>query len=239
MAFTHTLPDDVIKVIAGQINSSLNETDEGDEIGGAGGVGGTVGGGGGGADPPGPGDPPTNTPGTDGAPAASYTIAESFEVWTFAAGMTKEYDAGNRQLSTLVRPSGVWHHQLKIDGSPKGFARSKPLGPNPQDWSLREIFWSPLAKSIDEAIDWIDDKVPDGVEARMLSVPFQQTEAFWFVAAPNSTLAAEWNDKILTVVAPRSLAENLRPLELTDGATFLRLMAGPKPGEKLNRKQAG
>jgi hypothetical protein len=218
MAFAQRLPDDVLAVIADQVKSSLE--DSGD-VGGMP-VGGPV-----------PPSEPTSPP---DAPPLRYTIGDSFELWTFARGMTKEFEAGNRDLSALLRHSGVWHHQLNINEIPAGFARSKPLGPTPDSWSVKEIFWSPLAKNIDKAIDWIDEHVPDGVEARLLSAPFQQTEAFWFVTAPNSENADEWNDKLLIVVSSKHLKE-LKPGTLVDSATFLRFMASPKPGEKLNRKR--
>ena len=218
MAFTQTLPNDVLAEIAAQVSSSIEESGESDTIGGVPGV-----------DQPQPTPPPDATP-------PSYTIGESFEVWTFARGMTKEYDAGNRDLSALCRPSGIWHHQLKVDQVPKGFARSKPLGPTAESWSVREIFWSPLAKRIDEAIDWIDGHAPEEVEARLLSAPFQQTEAFWFVTKPDSPLAGQWNDKLWIVVASNRLPE-IRPETLVNSSTFLQAMAGPKPGEGLTRKR--
>jgi len=218
MAFTQTLPNEVLAEIAAQISSSIEESGESDIIGGT----------------PG-GDLPQPTPPSDATPL-SYTIGESFEVWTFARGMTKEYESGNRDLSALVRRSGIWHHQLKVNGAPTGFARSKPLGPTPESWSVREIFWSPLAKRIDEAIDWIDDNVPEGVEARLLSAPFQQTEAFWFVTKPNSPLAGKWNDKLWIVVTSKRLPE-LKSGMLVNSSTFLQAMAGPKPGEGLTRKR--
>lgn len=218
MAFTQRLPNDVLAVIADQVSSSIE--DSGDA---------------GGLPTAGPAQPSEPIPPPD-APPRRYSIGESFELWTFARGMTKEYDAGNRDLSTLVRRSGVWHHQLKVNESAEGFARSKPLGPTPESWSVREIFWSPLAKSIDKAIDWIDEHVPDGVEARLLSAPFQQTEAFWFVTSPSSPLAEEWNDALFIVASSKHL-EELKPGAVVNSSTFLKAMAGPKPIEGFNGKR--
>lgn len=218
MASPQKLPDDVLAVIAAQVGSSLEDEGVGGEVGGGPGV-----------DSPQPLGP---SPG----PQSGYTLAEGFEVWTFTPGMTDEYEDGNRHLSDLVRPSGIWHHQIRINGSPECFARSKPLGSTAQSWSVREVFRSPLAKDVDEAIDWIDSHVPDEVEARLLSVPFQQTEAFWFVTKPNSTLADEWNDKLLILMAPRRFSQ-LKPGTLVNSSTFLEAMAGPKPGEGLSRKR--
>lgn len=216
MAFTQTLPDEVLAVVAEQISSSLEEQGVSDELDGAPGV-----------ILPQPSGPSTGP---------AYTIGESFQVWTFTPGMTEEYEEGNRDLSELARPSGVWHHQLKVNGSPKGFARSKPLGSTPKSWSVRQVFWSPLAKSIDEGIDWIDSNVPEGVEARLLSVPFQQTEAFWFVTAPDSPLAGDWNNWLWIVTSSRRLRQ-LQPGTRVDSDTFLEAMASPKPGAELSRKR--
>jgi hypothetical protein len=167
-----------------------------------------------------------------GAPQPSYSLDESFEVWVLVAGATKEYEAGNRKLSSLARASGVWHHQIKTDQNAAGFARSKPLGPTPDTWSLRELFWSSVAERVDEGIDWSDNNVPDEVEVRLLSVPFQQTEAFWFVTAPESPLAPKWNDKLWILIAPTRLP-TLKPGTLIDSTTFLAAISSPVRGMGL------
>jgi len=119
--------------------------------------------------------------------------------------VSEELESGERNLSLLARNSGVWHHQIRQDGQATAFARSKPLGPDPEDWSLREIVESPLAQRIDEGIAFADHEVPDEVEVRLLSISFQQVEAFWFVTSPDSENEATWNDRLLVLKAPSRL----------------------------------
>jgi hypothetical protein len=193
MAYTRTLPQEVLTEIARQIGNRQP--------------------------PPPPHDSDPVQP--------VQTIAETFEVWSLITGVTKEYEAGNRELASLARPSGVWHHQLRTGENATAFARSKPLGPTPDTWSLRALFWSPLATTIAKAIEWADSNVPDQVEARLLSVRFQQTEAFWFVTAPDSELAPKWNDKLYILTAPKQLL-TLQPGTLVDSKAFLEAVCGPK-----------
>ena len=180
MAVTKTLPTDVLNSIAKQI---------GDRIG--------------------PIDGIRQFRTLDGQPLPDQglSVGESFEVWKFIPDALEEITDGNFDITKLVRRAGVWHHQLRLENQAVGFARSKPLGPDPASWSVRDIFVSDLAQAVDEAIAYIDDHgLPDNVEVRLISMPRQQLEAFWFVSE-GSPPDPKWNNQVLIVRAPERIHE--------------------------------
>src|SRR5947209_6723173 len=62
-------------------------------------------------------------------------LTESFSVWSLGAdAVTKS----NLDLAQLARQTGKWHHQIKLDGKAKSFARSVPLGPDAESWKVQE-----------------------------------------------------------------------------------------------------
>lgn len=160
MAFSKTLPADVLKVIAGDIGARLQPTP--DHINFIG-------------------------PGLENLPQSSLNVGESFEVWKLTPDALEEIAYGNREIEALTRRSGLWHHQIRRNGEAIGFARSKPFAADAESWSVRDIFISEMAKKIDEAITYVDKYIEEDVEARLLSIPIQQVEAFWFVSGDSSS----------------------------------------------------
>ena len=207
MAFTRTLPEDVLRTIADQVAARIRVA---------------------------PADAHSLFM-TESVSEGENTLnlGESFQVWTLIKGFTNEVANGNLELSSLARESGVWHHQIRSNEIAGGFARSQALGPTADSWSLRELFSSPLAESIDEAIAWVDENIPDEVEVRLLSVPFQQVEAFWFVTQQDSPLHDTLNDFLLILMAPEHLGK-LVPLTLVSSSEFLRSIANPTRGMGFN-----
>jgi hypothetical protein len=189
MAVTKTLPTDVLESIATQIGARFGPMPEGH------------------------GhffrfDPSASRP----------EIGETFEVWKLIPDAIDEITRGNLDITKLTRPTGIWHHQLRDETRAFGFARSKPLGAGPDDWSVRDIFMSEVAAKIDTAINWVDRNIPDNqVEVRLLSLPAYQVEAFWFVSKdPN--YADEWNDQLL-IIHSRDAIDGLGPK--IDSKSFL------------------
>lgn len=126
-------------------------------------------------------------------------LVETFAVWTLDAralapvsgrgaakksGAKKSGAKGN-SLRAFARPTGRWHHQIKVGGRAAAFARSSGPRLKLDSASLRGLFVSPLARKIEAAIDWIDENEPeerDGVRdpvVRLLVVPSHQLHAFW------------------------------------------------------------
>jgi|SRR5215216_3362319 len=189
MAITKTLPTDVLESIATQIGARLGPSPEGQ-----------------------PQffrfDPSPSRP----------EIGETFEVWKLIPDAIDEITKGNLDITRLTRRTGFWHHQLRDETRAFGFARSKPLGADPDTWSVRDIFMSELAAKIHMAISWVDKNIPDNqVEVRLLSMPAHQVEAFWFVSK-DPRYADEWNDQLL-IIHSRDAIEELGPK--IDSKSFL------------------
>lgn len=121
-------------------------------------------------------------------------LAETFSVWMLdAVGSTQV----NKEVSELAQATRRWHHQIKMGGQAVAFARSSPLGPGPDDWSIEElsrpllpepakenhIADTGLAADIDEAIRWIDANAQGDPLVRLLVSPVDCLTAFWLVGA--------------------------------------------------------
>lgn len=168
----------------------------------------------------------------DAFKSKSINIGESFLIWSFIPDGVPEIESGNRDIDSLARPSGIWQHQIRVGTKTVGFALSQPLGATPDSWSLREMFSSDFAGRIADAIDLIDDQVPDDVEARLLKIAYQQIEAFWFVSPSNS----EWHNKIMIVNSstriPAFTFSKVLPSE-----AFIDLQVGKQTGMGLTSRQ--
>jgi hypothetical protein len=141
-------------------------------------------------------------------------LTESFAVWILGADPDTK---PSMDLSQLARQTGRWHHQIKIDGKPEAFARSMPLGPRAADWSVRQLFTSPIAERLDEAIDWVYHNVQEGDPlVRLLVVRAWHLHAFWLVEDENS--------RILVVDAPSSYTK-LQYGKLYTSREFLETLA--------------
>lgn len=126
-------------------------------------------------------------------------IAESFTVWildaTLAAGT-------GRTFRSLIHPSWRWHHQLRVGGAARLYARSAPLGSRASSWILRETVLSSLAAKIDAAVRWIDENVEDDPMVRLFHCPQLYMTAFWLAANEPQ------KDRVLVVeTAPGPLQE--------------------------------
>ena len=112
--------------------------------------------------------------------AGGATFHETMDVWILEASMILE---PSDNLATLARPTGRWHHQIAFSNKIIGFARTKPLGPLPDDWSVIGIFYSQLAEKIDDAVKWIDNSILDNDKhvVRLLNVPAYQVVSFWLI----------------------------------------------------------
>ena len=100
----------------------------------------------------------------DGGP----DLTESFAVCVLIAGQVKKPPADLREL---VRPSGVWHHQVRHSGTATHFARSIQPGFDPDEQGVQQLTESPVAAQIDRVIRWIDRRAPGRAMARLLVDP--------------------------------------------------------------------
>ena len=174
-------------------------------------------------------------------------LVETFAVWTLDArslspprgrgaakksGAKKSVAKGD-SLRALARPTGRWHHQIKVGGRAAAFARSSGARLKLDSASLRGLFVSPLARKVEAAIDWIDENEPedrDGVRdpvVRLLVVPPYQLHAFWLLDEREGT------SEVFVVDAPPRLDAPGRA-RLIDEREFLELLRRSRPVRGLD-----
>lgn len=114
--------------------------------------------------------------------ANSIEIRESFELWTLELdalvyGVTTQ----NMYLRQLARPTGRWHHQITFDDKAEAFARTSISSTGEGHHVLEELFISPLARHVDEAINWVDQNTQDLDDplVYLLVAPAHYLHAFW------------------------------------------------------------
>ncbi len=170
---------------------------------------------------------------------AQFEIAESLEVWRLGAGALDTFALSQVDLVTLGRPTGTYHHQIKAtaaSGSEKtavAFANSWPLGPELADWSVRDLFFSPLAAQIDEAIGRADDLLPEDAVTRLLSLPEYKIEALWFISSSASESGSSGDalrptSHVIVISAPSNFTEPT--MSLISSSDFLRTLFNITPG---------
>jgi hypothetical protein len=181
----------------------------------------------------------------------SFRLGETFVLWSLGFDRITDGLRTGVDLVQLARPTGRWHHQIKINAEPVGFARSfskdDALG-----LDVRQMFVSDLARYIDEALAWIDEfevEHPDYAAShslvRLLFVPAYQTHAFWLSRGDSGSwlqslmsraakifgMAPKQNDgksDLLIIDAPSHLSA-LRPNTLLSSDAFLEAFRGEAP----------
>ena len=118
--------------------------------------------------------------GVSSAPQAlrAVELGENFQLWF----LPQEAITSSRgPLSSVAVPLKKWHSQIFSNGEPAFFVWGHETGNAQQAYEIDEIFESPLAGSVGNAIRWIDDNIDDSFEARILSVPSYLLTSFWLV----------------------------------------------------------
>jgi hypothetical protein len=164
-------------------------------------------------------------PRKDGLASASITfpqeVGESMAVCTVSLAQVKKPPA---DLSVLAKPSGYWHHQLRTGGVATHTALSMKPGFGPTH-EVEQVFATPLAGKISDAIGWLDANVSGRGTVRLFVAPAYLMHALLLVR-PDGPLEAVLADQPpqYTRVQP----ETLYPL-----AEFLKLLAKETPAESL------
>jgi hypothetical protein len=175
--------------------------------------------------------------GARGAPSTSaLDLAETFEVWRLSPAAVRRFEMGKCGLGSLAKPTGSWHHQIKLDNDYLAFARSSLSEDGGGGWSVEAIFVSPIAKAIDTAIEWTDNNIPDDKLARLLTAPAYHVMALWFVNE-DAQCEADLGGDVLIVTAPSDLPQ-LAPLKLLDSDTFLEILRQQLVGMGIGAKVA-
>jgi hypothetical protein len=104
-------------------------------------------------------------------------MRESFAVWTLDLPASPKRTAPDQEFPAY--DTGYWHHQILFDGKAAGHAESEMT--ESRSLSLHEVSISPLAKKIDDAIEWAEKKVKQPVLLRLLALPSLLIYTFWLV----------------------------------------------------------
>jgi hypothetical protein len=154
--------------------------------------------------------------------APDRELTESFAVCPVTAEQVRRPPA---DLAELVRPSGLWHHQVRTGAAATHFARSALSGFDPAEPQVQSVFESPIAGKIDEAITWADRNVRGRATVRLMVVPAYYAHALVIVprdGEPSAVLADQ--------------PEGFKQLEYRRQyplKEFLKLLAKEKPGRSL------
>jgi hypothetical protein len=143
--------------------------------------------------------------------AGPIELRESFEVWALGLDALGHGVHSKRQIRQLARPVDRWHHQLAFGGRVAAFARSSS-SPSTGRHQLEELFISPLAQRIDDAIGWIDENAAAEEHARLLTAPACHMHAFWLEDD-------ELKSRLLLIDAPGSPQPRF---QIHDESEFLR-----------------
>jgi hypothetical protein len=155
------------------------------------------------------------------AVAFPQEVGESLAVCTVSLAQVKKPPA---DLSLLAKPSGYWHHQLRTGGVATHTALSMKPGFGPTH-EVEQVFATPLAGKIDDAIAWLDKNVTGRGTVRLLVIPAYLTHALLLVR-PDGPLEVVLADQPAQYT--RLQPEMLYPL-----AEFLKLLSKETPAESL------
>jgi hypothetical protein len=109
-------------------------------------------------------------------PPKTVELRESFAVWTLDLFVQKTEMRSNSQFP--ARETGGWHHQILFDGAAAAHAESIMLDSG--ELRVGEVSISPLAKKVDEAIDWAES-LHGSMTVRLLELPSLLIYTFWLV----------------------------------------------------------
>ena len=142
----------------------------------------------------------------------SAELTETFPVWFLSV---EAINTGNDNLLELARDTCRWHSQIWIDGKPEGVVRTMMSGDDASDWTVRQILKGDFAKTVDDAIHWIDTEVDTDPLVRILEIPSFFITALWLIDGQESS--------VVIARLPEHL-QNLSPLVQYSPQEFLRVL---------------
>ena len=150
-------------------------------------------------------------------PAEPDEIGESFAICQLDLAQVKKPP---KNLSKLATPSGFWHHQLRTAGVATHTAVSTKQGFG-DGHEVQQMFASPVAAKIDEAVAWVDRNITGKATVRLLIAPAYFLHAL-LVLADDGSMSAVLADQ------PTGYTQ-LQTERQYPFAEFLKLLAKEKP----------
>lgn len=167
-----------------------------------------------------------------GSPSTStLKMGATLELCKLTPSAFDIFEEKGGDLARLAVPTGRWHHQIRLDDGAAAFARSeyREVGEG-IGWDVEEIFVSPRAEEIDEAILLANKEFPeDTLLVRLLTVPAYQVEALWFVDRDAAERGVETGGELLVVTAPDDNTRLTR-LKRISAQDFLEALRGMPVG---------
>lgn len=142
----------------------------------------------------------------------SAELTETFPVWFLSIDAI---NTGNDNLLELAQDTLRWHSQISIDGKPEGVVRTMASGDDASDWTVRQILKGNFAKTIDDAIQWVDAEVETDPLVRILEIPAFFITALWLIDGQESS--------VIIARLPKHL-QNLSPLVQYSSQEFLEVL---------------
>ena len=140
---------------------------------------------------------------------SSGELTETFPVWFLSI---EAINTGNDNLLELAQDTLRWHSQIWIDGKPEGVARAIAPSNDISDWTVRQILKGDFAKTIDDAVRWVDEKIETDPLVRILEIPAFFITALWLVDRQESS--------VVIAKLPQNL-QSLSPLVQYSSQDFL------------------
>ena len=142
----------------------------------------------------------------------SAELTETFPVWFLSIDAI---NTGNDNLLELAQDTLRWHSQIWIDGEPEAVVRTMASGDAASDWTVRQILKGDFAKTVDDAIRWVDAEVGTDPLVRILEIPTFFITALWLIDGQESSV----------VIAKRpEYLQSLSPLVQYSSQEFLRVL---------------
>ncbi len=112
-------------------------------------------------------------------------LRETLPIWFLP---TDAIDTGNDNLLELAQDTHRWHSQIWISGKPEAVARSIVLDKDVSDWSVKQVLKGDLAKTVDNAIRWVDAEIEVDRLVHILEIPAFSITALWLIDGQKSSV---------------------------------------------------
>ena len=129
----------------------------------------------------------------------SAELTETFPVWFLS---TEAINTGNGNLLELAQDTFRWHSQIWIDGKPEGVVRTMASDGDASDWTVRQILKGDFAKTVDDAIHWVDAEVNTDPLVRILEIPTFFIMALWLIDGQESSVVIARLPEYLQSLSP-------------------------------------
>lgn len=142
-------------------------------------------------------------------------LGESFELHTLPFDALSDLSEPD-SLLLYMRRTGAWLHLIRSADGPIAVAQSSAHGPTLSEWSVQNLFSSPLALKLAKAIEHLDSvRSEDAIEATLFLTPSLHIYAF--------LLLKQQTSEVYVIAVPEGV-KSLREGEFYTNGRFVRLL---------------